>query len=559
MPQTKLAFAFYPRFAFIALIVILFFSLCGCDTTKKPTLAIAPIPMRDRGIFEEVSAKAGVNFQLGHAGKTPLTILETLGGGAGFLDFDNDGWQDLILVGPGKISLYRNNQNGTFADVTQASGLKQDGIWQGVATGDYDNDGKIDLFISGYRTCALYHNEGGGKFRDVTKEAGVESSLWGSSACFVDIDGDGWLDLYVAHYVQFFPESKQHCMQGGIESTCGPTNYNPEIGTLYHNNHKGAFTDETKKRGLGGAQGNALGVAIADYDGDGKIDLAIANDQLPGDMFRNRGDGTFENTGLSTGTAYDVDAKSHAGMGIDWADVSAKNRFDLIVTTYQHQPTSLYLQSAPGLFTDSCYSAGIGIPTVNSVGFGVKFLDYDNDGLPDFAIANGHAVDNIAKTDQTASYKQKPQLFHNLGEGKFEEVSGKAGSSFQTPIVGRGLAVGDFNNDGKPDIVLMDIEGRAQLLQNVDSNDNHWLLLKLKGVKSDRDGIGAILTVTADGKTWKQVVSTTGSFLSANDVRPHLGLGKSKVADRIEILWPSGTKQILKDVSGDTILEVVEK
>ncbi len=543
--------------AFFSILIGL--ALSGCPQ-KPPDVALPANSAGEKpGVFTDVSAKAGINFELGHYGKSPLTILETLGGGAAFLDFDNDGWQDILLVGPGKVALYRNNQDGTFKDVTAGSGLKQEGVWQGIATGDFDNDGKMDVFLSGYRTCALYKNEGGGRFRDVTKEAGLTSGLWGSSACFVDVDNDGFLDLYVTHYVKFFPTSQQHCKQGGIDSTCGPTNYDPEIGTLYHNNKNGTFTDETVKRGLGDAHGNAMGVAIADYDGDGKIDIAVANDQLPGDMYRNKGNGYFENTGLSTSTAYDVDGKAHAGMGIDWADATSANRFDLIVTTYQHQPTSLYFQTAPGLFADSCYSAGIGQPTVNFVGFGVKFLDYDNDGLMDIAIANGHAVDNIAKTDSTTTYKQSPQLFKNIGAGKYEEASKLGGPAFQNPIVGRGLAVGDFNNDGRTDIILMDIEGRAQLLQNDLKTENHWLTLKLKGVKSNRDGIGSVLTITANKRTWKQIVSTTGSFLSASDVRPHIGLGGAKKADKIEILWPSGKKQTLTNVPGDGILEVTER
>jgi hypothetical protein len=521
-------------------------SLLSAPASKSPVL------------FRDVSQEAGLRFTLGHGGRSPLTILETLGGGGAFLDFDNDGWQDILLVGPGKVALYRNNHNGTFTDVTAGSGLRQQGQWQGVATGDYDNDGKIDVLLTGYRCCALYHNEGNGRFRDVTRQAGLESKLWGTSACFLDIDNDGLLDLYVAHYVKFYPNSTQYCYQAGVKAACGPTTYDPEIGTLYHNNGDGTFTDETVKRGLADAHGNALGVAMCDYDGDGWLDFAVANDQTPGDLYHNKGKGYFENVGLMSGTAYDVTGAAHAGMGLDWADLNADGKFALVVTTYQHQPKSLYRQVAPGQFVDACNDTGIGQATINNVGFGVKFLDYDNDGLPDVVIANGHAVDNIKLTDRTTDYAQVPQLFHNAGNGRLEEVTATAGPDFQRPVVGRGLAVGDFDNDGRPDILLIDIEGHPLLLHNESRSPGHWLTLKLQGTRSNRDGIGARIRIRASGRTWLQTVTTGGSFLSANDVRAHLGLGASSVAERIEIHWPSGHNTVLINVAADRFLTVSE-
>lgn len=544
------------RVVLFCLFAAVVLSLNGCARTAALKPPAAPRP--PAGLFQDVSASAGIHFTLGHGGRSPLTILETLGSGCALFDADGDGWLDLLLLGPNKAVLYRNNHEGGFEDVTAASGLKQAGEWQGAATGDYDNDGRTDLFVSGYRRAALYHNEGGGRFRDVTKASGLESRLWGASACFVDVDNDGFLDLYVDHYVRFLPDSNKFCLQGGVMSTCGPTNYDPERGTLYHSNRDGTFTDETAKRGMADAHGNALGVAIADYDGDGWVDIAVANDQLPGDLYRNKGRGVFENVGLMSGTAYDAQGNAHAGMAADWGDYRADGRLALFVTTYQHQPKSLYAQTAPGLFTDESYNAGIGQATVNAVGFGAKFLDFDNDGLPDIAIANGHAVDNIAQTDHTTTYPQLPNLFRNMGGGKMQDVTAQAGPDFNRPIVGRGLAVGDWDNDGRVDMVMMDIEGHPLLLRNTCASSGHWLSLRLRGTRSNRDGIGAHLSVHAGGRAWRQVVSSGGSFLSASDIRAHLGLGSAAQAERIEIRWPSGQTTTLKNVAGDRFLTVVE-
>jgi hypothetical protein len=539
----------------------LFAGACGRQAPPVPgrAEAAAAAPAAETGIFVDVTAQAGLRFPLGHGGRSPLTILETLGHGCALFDFDGDGRLDILLAGPGKIALYHNRGDVTFADVTAGSGLRAKGVWQGVATGDYDNDGRTDLYVSGYRDGALYHNEGGGKFREVTREAGVATKLWGASAAFVDVDNDGLLDLYVANYVKYYPDSVQFCLFNGVQSTCGPTNYDPEKGRLYRNRGNGTFADETEKRGLSSAHGNALGVAIADYDGDGWVDLAVANDQLPGDLFRNKGKGFFENVGLLSGTAYDVDGNAHAGMGIDWADFKANGSLALVVTTYQFQPTSLYEQTGPGQFADVCYTAGIGQATKPYVGFGAKFLDYDNDGLPDLAVANGHAVDNIARVDKTTTYPQTPQLFRNAGGGRLEEVTAAAGPAFRRPIVGRSLATGDVDNDGRVDLLILDIEGGPLLLRNQSPAPNHWLSLRLGGTRSNRDGIGAHLTVTANGRTWRQVVTSTGSFMAASDVRAHLGLGAARTADRVEIRWPSGRVTVLEDVEGGRMLTVAEE
>ena len=538
----------------------------GCHKENKspispaPSVATAPTAVASpNDTFIDVSQKAGVNLTLGHNGKSPLTALETLGGGCAFLDFNGDDWQDVLLVGPTQVLLFKNNGSGAFTDVTAQSGIRQEGgTWQGAAVGDYDNDGKPDLFISGYRCCALYHNEGG-KFREVTKESGISTKLWGTSACFVDIDNDSYLDLVVANYVQFYTDkSTRFCLQGGIMSTCGPTNYEPEKPVLFHSNRNGTFTDETKKRGFDTASGNALGLAIADFDGDGWMDIAIADDQLPGDLFKNQGNGYFKNIGPTSGTDVGVTGLAHAGMGIDWGDYDQCGKLEFVVTTYQHQVTSLYKQKAPDLFADICYTANIGLASEPYVGFGIKFLDYDNDGKLDLMCVNGHAVDNIAKTDKTTDYRQIPQLFHNVGGGRLEEVTKSSGAVFQTPIVGRGLAVGDIDNSGRLSALIMDVEGRPLLLQNNAKNTNHFLTLKLQGTKSNRDAIGAILMIEAGGRRWRQDVSPTGSFLSSHDIRVHIGLGSAKQADKIEVRWTSGLRQTLTNLVGDRFLTLVE-
>ncbi len=496
---------------------------------------------------------------LGHGGRSPLTILETLGHGAGFFDYDGDDRLDIVLLGPNKIALYHNEGGGKFRDATEGSGLRQKGYWQGCATGDYDNDGRMDLYVSGYRTNALYHNESGGRFRDVTREAGVSSKLWGASASFVDVDHDGRLDLFVTNYVQFFPTSTQFCNFNGQRSTCGPTHYDPEKPRLYRNLGGGRFADETKQRGVLSANGNALGSAIADYNGDGWIDIAVANDQLPGDMLRNDGKGSFDNAGLESGTAYDAGGQAHAGMGIDWADFDADGSLEMLVTTYQHQPTSIYFRTAPGLYSDMAQTVGIGQATLNYVGFGARFLDYDNDGLPDVLIANGHAVDNIDKLDQSTSYFQPAQLFRNMGDRRAEEVTARAGPDFQRKIVGRGLATGDYDNDGRVDALIVDVEGRPLLLRNEAESGNRRLSLRLIGSKSNRDGIGAEITLEYGGRKLRKVVSTDGSFMSANDPRAHFGLGTAAKADRVTVRWPSGKRTVHKDLPAGAFLAIHEE
>lgn len=526
-------------------------------------------------LFRDLAASAGVRFALGHGGRSPLDILETLGHGAALLDVNADGWLDILLVGPNRLALYRNespppgNAGGVplrFRDITAASGLRQNGYWMGVAAADFDGDGQVDLFITGYRTCALYRNEGGGRFREVTEAAGVRDAGWSTSAGFADVDGDGWLDLYVARYVHFDPKGVRFCDHAGVQTACGPTTYDPQRGRLFRNLGPGAdgicrFRDETIAAGLAVARGNALGVAFGDFDGDGRIDLAVANDQLPGDLFRNLGGGRFASVGVTSGVAYNAAGQAYAGMGIDWGDVDADGRPDLVVTTYQHQPRCLYRQDRPGLFTDVAAAAGIAHTTVNFLGFGARFFDVDNDGWLDLALANGHVVDNIQQVEANVTYRQPAQLFRNVGParpGVFEEVSHRAGPDFTRPIVGRGLCVGDLDNDGRLDLLIVDAEGEPLLLRNEERSGHHWLSLRLIGAGPNRDAIGARVTVTAGGHTQSRDCFTDGSYMSAGAPRLHFGLGSATRAETITIRWPGGCLETLRDVPADRLLTIRE-
>lgn len=530
----------------------------GPDAPKGHERPAAATPL-----FRDIAGPAGIRFRLGHGGRSPLDIRETLGHGAALLDADNDGLLDIVLIGPDQCRLYRNAGSGQFVDVTAGAGLRQPGTWMGCAAADYDNDGRTDLFVTGFGRCALYHNEGR-RFREVTDAAGVRDSGWSTSAGFADLDSDGRLDLYVARYVRFNPRGVRFCDQAGVRTACGPTTYDPERGRLFHNEGEGRFRDVTTAAGLDSAHGNALGVAFADYDGDGRVDLAVANDQLPSDLFHNFGrspqDGAsprFTNIGATSGIAYNAAGQAYAGMGIDWGDMDGDGRLDLVVATYQHQPRSLYRQDRPGLFTDVAAAAGIARATVNSLAFGAKFFDYDNDGWPDLALANGHVVDNIQQAERVVTYRQPSQLFHNRGAaapGRFEEASARAGPDFARPIVGRGLCVGDLDNDGRLDLLIVDAEGAPLLLQNKDSSGAHWLTLRLIGSACNRDGLGARVTLTAGGRSQTRECFTDGSYMSASDPRVHFGLGSASRADRIVIRWPDGRRQELRDVPGNRTL-----
>ncbi len=546
-----------------SLIIVGLFAVCGCGNPQKNPAT--PIHVSDikplEGFMQDVTLSAGIDYKLSIEGKKPLNILQTVGNGCAFLDYNNDGNLDILLIGS-KIALYQGDGKGHFTDVSKQTGLdKLSGHFLGCAVGDYDNDGYDDIYISAYRGGLLLHNEQGKSFADVTKKAALPAQPWGTSCSFTDIDGDGKLDLFVGNYVQFGPNtSPQLCEYSGHMSACGPRFYKPEFSSLYRNLGGGKFQDITKKwlldsKGQPLSTGKVLGVAAADYKSNGKQSIALSNDEMAGDLMLNSS-GSFENVGAKSGTAYDSHGNVHGGMGVDWGDYDNDGKLDLLVATFQHEAKCLYHNDGVD-FTESSAQVGLAEKSTSYVAFGVKFLDYDNDGFLDIALANGHVQDNINLIDKSTSYEQKPQLFHNIGGTAFEEVSDKAGITFQKKIVGRGLAIGDFDNDGRVDLLYIDSQTGPILLHNQSPNVGHWLLCRLEGTKSNRDGIGALVTFEVSGKKYLRNCATDGSYLSASDRRVHIGMGSSTSAD-ITVKWPSGGTSTYKNVSSDRVVTLKE-
>jgi hypothetical protein len=408
----------------------------------------------------------------------------------------------------------------------------------------------------------LLHNEGKGVFRDVTRHAGLAPQPWGTGCAFADLDRDGFLDLYIANYVRFESRSPQRCRMGALWVGCDPGVYDPVRGTLYHNNGNGTFTDYTERSGLATASGKGWGVVAADYDDDGWPDLCIANDKMPGDLFHNLGaqgrPGCFENVGMESGVAFDRHGKPHAGMGVDAADFNGAGRIDFVVTTFFAEPTSLYRQEADRMFTDVSYPTGLAEGTIPWLKWGARFADVDNDGWPDLCFTNGHVWDNAAAVDPATTYEQPMQLFRNLGGRAFSDVSAAAGAPFRRRVAGRGLASGDFNNDGRTDFLVGVLEGPPMVLQNAGTGGGHWITVALEGTRSNREGLGVRVGIVAGGRRQVAESTTSGSLMSANDPRVHFGLGAATRVGQLEVCWPSGQCQALHDVPVDQILTLRE-
>ena len=526
--------------------------------------------------FVDATQRLGVSFQY-HASHTSRKyLLETMGPGVALFDYDNDGRLDIFLVNGAPIGdptpkgavpqktdsqywnrLYHQKADGSFEDVTEKSGLDGTGYGFGVAVGDYDNDGFEDLYVTAYGGNKLYRNNGNGTFTDVTQKAGVAGSGWSTGAAWVDLDGDGFLDLVVLRYLDwdfddvFCGEHKE-----GYRAYCHPDFFKPISPLVYHNNKDGTFTEVAQKIGLG-KPGKGLGIALADYDRDGHIDLFVANDSMVEFLYHNKGDGTFEDVGLASEVAVDMDGRTYAGMGADFADYNNDGWPDIVVTDLANQRYALYENNGDGSFTYATPSAGIGQMTLPHSGWGVRFLDYDNDGWKDLLIAQGHDLDTIELNYPNLHYREPMLLARNTGH-KFIDVSQQSGAIFHQPWVARGMAIGDLDNDGRLDAVVTTNDGPVHILHNETASTNHWILLKLVGHKSNRDAIGAEVTlVTATGPQYA-TVSTASSYLSASDKRVHFGLGQNGTASKIEIRWPSGIRQTLKDVPGDQILQLDE-
>jgi enediyne biosynthesis protein E4 len=528
------------------------------------------------GRFVDITKKSGVNFQYQSSHTSNKYLIETMGAGVALFDYDNDGRLDIFLVNGAPLQnpmskgtipkktgptywnrLYHQKADGTFEDVTEKAGLQGEGYGMGVAVGDYDNDGFEDLYVSAYGGNKLYHNNGNGNFTDVTETAGVKGSGWSSSVAWVDLDNDGKLDLVVLRYLDWDFDDiycGEHKENG--RAYCHPDVFKAITSLVYHNNGNGTFSEVGNKVGLG-KPGKGLGIAIADYDRDGCIDLFVANDSMLEFLYHNKGEGTFEEVGLAAGVAVDGDGRTFAGMGVDFADYNNDGWPDLIVTDLANQRYALYQNNNDGSFTYSSQLRGIGPMTVAHSGWGIRFFDYDNDCWKDLLIVQGHDLDTIEINFPNLRYREPMLLAHNNGQG-FADVSMASGEVFDQAWVARGLAIGDLDNDGRVDAVVTTNDGPAYVLHNETPTQNHWLLLKLVGHKSNRDAIGAVVSLTTNAGTQSAMVSTASSYQSSSDKRVHFGLGKENVAARIEIRWPSGINQVLKNVKADQVLQIDE-
>lgn len=523
--------------------------------------------------FVDVAAASGIHFRHDNAASAQKYLIETMGAGCGWIDYDQDGLLDLYLVNsaptrvyapshPLRSALYRNNGDGTFTDVTQKAGAGAEGLFgMGVAVGDYDNDGFPDLFVLGYGRCILYHNEGNGTFRDVTQHAGVANlGRWASSAAWFDYDNDGRLDLVIANYIDWSPDRNFWCGDHGpgMRSYCHPDDYNGEPPTLYHNNGDGTFTDVSKHSGIAAKPGNGLGVVTFDYDDDGWQDILIANDSMANFLFHNNRDGTFREAGYESGIAVSADGAAEAGMGVDAADTTGNGKMDVIIGHLDMQLARFYRNIGDGTFDDATLRSKIGYATYHMSEFGALFLDYDNDGARDIFLANGHVLDNIARYHADVRYDEPKLMFRNLGGGAFQNVSGRLGPDLQRPRVSRGAAVGDFDNDGDLDILVSNNGQAPQLFRNDGGNANHWLEMLLIGTKSNRDAVGARIKLTAGALTSYAQRKGGMSYQSAQDPRIHFGLGSHSTIDSIEVKWPSGAVTKISNLKSDQIIAIKE-
>ena len=546
-------------------------ALLAHGQAKAPASELVPAQ------FVDVTAQGGVHFKDISQHTPHKYLIETMGSGVALFDCDNDGQLDLFLANGAPISnptpkgtipqktgpeywdrLYRQKPDGTFEDITQKAGVQGTGYDMGVAVGDYDNDGNEDLYVTGYGGNHLYHNNGNCTFTDVTAKAGVAGAGWSTSAAWVDLDNDGYLDLVVLRYVTWDWDDVwcgEH--RPGYRGYCHPDVFPPISMLVYHNNGNGTFTEEAHQLGLD-KPAKGLGISIADYDRDGHIDLYVANDSMVEYLFHNKGNGTFDEVGLDSEVAVDGDGRTFAGMGTDFTDYDNDGWPDIFVDNLANQKYALYQNAHDGTFNYASYTTGVAGLTLLHSGWGARFVDYDNDGWKDLLIAQGHDMDNVSLTFPQLHYREPISLLRNIDGKKFVDVAPVSGDVFKERWAGRGLATGDINNDGMIDAVVTENDGPAHILMNETKTSNHWLGLDLVGHKSNRDAIGAVVKVTTPAGPQWDTVTTSSSYLSASDKRLHFGLGPSTSASSVEIHWPSGIVQTLKDVKGGRYLRVDE-
>jgi hypothetical protein len=525
--------------------------------------------------FVEATPAAGIEF-LHENGATPEKYMpETMGAGALIFDYDNDGWPDLFFVNGGSFvdeeraagarhRLYRNDGDLSFTDASAESGIGVSGFGMGACAADYDNDGWPDLYLTSVGPNRLYRNLEGEGFQDVTGAAGVGTGLWSSSCAFADVDNDGHLDLYVVNYVDFAPDNNKYCGHASIltgetiRAYCHPDVYNGVADALYHNNGDGTFTDIGREAGIHRDAGKGLGVVFSDYDADGWIDIYVANDSVANFLFHNKGDGTFEELGLLAGVAVGSDGQPLAGMGTDMADIDGDGMVDVFVSNLDRQTHNVYRNQGLGFFEDVTYDSGVGVATMPFVGFGAVFFDYDNDTDLDLAIANGDVTDNVALFRGGTTHAQRNLLMSNDGTGRFTDVGPEAGGGFALEKVSRALATGDLDNDGDLDIVIANNGQGADLLRNDGGNRGNALLVRTVGSESNLDGVGARLELWLGRQRLVRTVKAGSSYLGQNDLRVHFGLGPHTRADRLEITWPGGARDVIEGVEANQILTVTE-
>ncbi len=518
-------------------------------------LAASALPLRAAGLgfsFTDVTASAGIRFQHNSGAFGAKYLPETLGPGCAFLDYDADGWLDILLVNgmdwPGHarrrttLQLYRNNRNGTFSDVTREAGLAVEMYGMGVAVGDYNNDGYPDLLVTAVGQNRLFQNTGTGRFVDVTEKAGLGGrSGFSTSALWFDYDRDGLLDLFVCNYVKWAPEHDVFCSADGRrKSYCTPEAYRGATCWLFRNRGNGTFEDVTARSGIFDSSSKSLGVAMLDWDSDGWPDLVVANDTQPNKLYRNRRDGTFEDVAVRAGVAFSEDGKARAGMGIDTADLDGSGAESIAITNFDGEMMALYRPGKGGAYRDQALPSGVGQASQHTLGFGCLFFDADLDGSLDLFAANGHIDETARNVSGKTGYAQPPHLFLNEGRGKFRDVAGQAGGAFASPKVARGAACGDFDNDGDVDLLITTNQGGAFLYRNDLANGNRSLRLRLRGVKSNRDAVGAVVRISTPDGQQSRMVKGASSYLSQSELALTFGLGRRERAEKVVIAWPSG-------------------